>query len=104
VRPIESEILNEAGTLFDDVRPEELDAEVHAAFVISRVLERGTLRSVAALVRAYGLDRIRSFLREGGAFQISRRTLALWTAFLDLTEGECISKSSPRTRSPFWTN
>jgi undecaprenyl pyrophosphate synthase len=101
---IPAEILEESTALFDDVRAETLDAEAHAAFIIARVLDRGTLRSVAALIRAYGLERIRDFLREGGAYQVSRRTLALWKAFLDLTEEECISTSSPRLRSPFWTD
>ena len=96
------EILAESAALFDDVRPEDLDPEVHASFVIARVLDRGTLRSVAALVRAHGPERIRAFFTRGGALQVSRRTLALWRAFLGPSEEECTSRSSPRIRSPFW--
>jgi len=102
VRTLPAEILEESGTLFDDVRPEDIDPQVHAAFVIARVLDRGTLRSVRELVRIYGLDRVRSFLRAGGLLQVSRRTAALWTTFLDLDEVECTSRSSPRSRSPYW--
>jgi hypothetical protein len=98
------EILQEAVTLFHDVRTEDIDPEAHSAFVISRVLDRGTLRSVSALMNLYGLERIRSFFLEGGGDQVSRRTLALWREFLGLSEEECTSKSSPRIRSPYWTD
>ena len=96
------EILAEQGILFEDVRPETVDPEAHASFVITRVLDRGTMRSVAALVRFYGIERIRRFFLEGGALRVSRRTLPLWAAFLELGEDECTATSSPRSRSPFW--
>ena len=75
-------ILDEATVLFHDTRAGDIDPVAHSAFVIARVLDRGSLRSVAALRRLYGLEGIRSFLLDGGAFQVSRRTLALWTAVL----------------------
>lgn len=97
------ELLEEASVLFRDVRPEDVDAEAHATFVIARVLDFGTVRSVTALLRHYGPDRIRAFFREGGAGRVSRRTVPLWTAFLELAADECTPKSSPRRSSPFWT-
>ena len=92
----------ESAALFDDTRFDDIDPDKHTAFVIARVLDRGTLRSVAALVRYYGLERIRDFFRGGGARQLSSRTLPLWTAFLNLSREECTPESSPPTRSPFW--
>lgn len=100
--PIPAEILAESAVLFHDVRPEEVDPEAHAAFVIARVLDRGTLRSVRALLRYYGEERIRDFFRQGGAARLSRRTVPLWAAFLDLAPEECTPKSSPRRSSPSW--
>ena len=97
------ELLDESAVLFQDVRPEDVDAEAHAAFVIARVLDLGTVRSVRALLRHYGPDRIRAFFREGGANRVSRRTVPLWTAFFKLTADECTPRSSPRRSSPFWT-
>jgi hypothetical protein len=96
------EILDEAPVLFEDVRREDVDPNAHADFVIARVLDRGTMRSVAALVRYYGKERIAEFFREGGARQVSPRTVPLWRAHLKLSEEECTPKSSPRSRSPFW--
>jgi Family of unknown function (DUF6922) len=100
--PLPAEILAEAAVLFHDVRPEEIDPEEHAPYVIARVLDRGTLKSVRALLRFYGKDRIRSFFRQGGAARLSPRTVPLWAAFLDLAPDECTPRSSPQRSSPFW--
>ena len=61
VGPLPPEIRGERATLFHDVRPDWIDPERHAAFVIARVLDYGTSRSVEALVRYYGRERIRTF-------------------------------------------
>ncbi|MGH9380044.1 MAG: DUF6922 domain-containing protein [Thermoanaerobaculia bacterium] len=98
-----SEILAESTTLFHDVRPGDIDPETHAPFVIERVLERGTLHSVGALLRFYGRKRIRDFFRDGGAFRLSPRTVPLWLAYLKLRPEECTPKSSLRRSSPFWS-
>jgi hypothetical protein len=96
-------IRREARTLFHDVRLEEIDPVDHADFVISRVLDWGTMESVRSVVRLYGLERIRDFFLSGGAARVSARTRALWLPYLGLTERECTPKSSPRIRSQFWT-
>ena len=99
-----STIVDEAARLFDDVNIADIDPEAHADFIIARVLDRGTMPSVSALLAAYGRQRIRSFFCEGGARQVSRRTQALWKVVLRLTEEECIPKSSQQSRSPFWND
>jgi len=101
--PLPDEILAESSALFHDTRAQDIDPEVHAAFVIERVLDRGTLRSVGALLRYYGRDRIRNFLRDGGTERVSKRTVPLWAAFLQIAPDECIPRSSPLRSSPFWT-
>ncbi len=98
------EILDEAQILFHDVRPDGVDAEEHASFVIARVLDRGSMASVRALLRHYGVERVRDFFRQGGAGRISRRTVPLWAAYLQLTEDECAPTSSPIRRTPYWTD
>jgi hypothetical protein len=97
------DVLEEAAVSFRDVRPEDVDSEAHAAFVIARVLDFGTVRSVRALLRHYGPDRMRAFFREGGVDRVSGRTVPLWAAFLDLATDECTPKSSPRRSTPFRT-
>ena len=82
------EILTESAALFHDTRAETIDPEAHAAFVIARVLDRGTLTSVSALLRFYGTERIRRFFLDGGAGRVSRRTLPLWVAFLQIAPDE----------------
>ena len=97
------EILAESAALFHDTRAQDIDPKAHAAFVIARVLDRGTLLSVGALLRYYGRERIRRFLCEGGAERVSRRTVPLWAAFLQIAPDECIPRSSLHRSSPFWT-
>jgi hypothetical protein len=98
-----SEILDEASALFHDVRADDIDPQRHAAFVIARVLDRGTMRSVGALLRHYGRDRIRTFFREGGGERLSQRTVPLWMAFLELTPDECIPRFSRKRSASFWS-
>jgi hypothetical protein len=98
-----AEILAEGSVLFHDTRLDQIEPERHAEFVVTRVLDRGTLRSVTALLKYYGRDRIRTILLNGGLTRISKRTAPLWIAFLQLTPEECASKPSPRFSSPFWS-
>jgi hypothetical protein len=100
--PLPDDILAESAVLFHDVRAEDIDPEVHAEFVIARVLDRGTVKSVGALLRHYGRDRIRTFFREGGAARLSPRTVPLWAAHLDLAPDECAPRSSPPRSTPSW--
>lgn len=100
--PLPDAILAESQILFHDTRVEDVDLERHAPFVIARVLERGTAQSVRALFKLYGKERIRQFFRDGGTSQLSRRTIPLWLDYFQLSPDECISKSFPRPRSPFW--
>jgi hypothetical protein len=101
--PLPDEILDEAPVLFHDVRPADIDPERHAPFVIARVLDHGTMRSVTALLRYYGRDRVRRFFCDGGLDRLSRRTVPLWLAFLGLSRDECTPQSSLSRSSPFWT-
>jgi hypothetical protein len=96
-------ILDEASTLFHDTRVEEIDSDAHAPFVMQRVLDRGTLGSVRALLAQYGRDRVRDYLVRGGSERLEPRTSALWMAYFGLTETECTLTSSPPRRSVFWT-
>ena len=97
------EIQREASVLFHDVRLADVDPDAHDRFVIERVLERGSLESVRALVRSYGEERLRRFFREGGMRRVSPPTARLWLNYLGLTEQECTPRSSRRvSRWPFW--
>ena len=97
------EILEESPQLFREVRRSDVDPAAHADFVIARVLDLGTMRSVKALLRFYGIDRIRAFFEQGESAHVSCRTLPRWAANLGLTRDACTPRSSRRRRSPFWT-
>jgi hypothetical protein len=88
--------------LFWDVRPEEIDPDAHAPFVLERLLEYGSLAAVRWTLRAYGRDRIADFLRGRGRRTLSRKTLAFWTLILGLEGEECFQTSSLRCSRPLW--
>ncbi len=102
--PLPDKIVAESAVLFHDTRVQDIDPQAHAEFVIARVLDRGTLASVGALLRYYGRERIREFLRKGGTGRVSRRTVPLWAAFLQIAPDECTPRSLLHRSSPFWTD
>jgi len=72
--------------LFWDVDPSEIDPVRHAAFVIPRVLEFGTLVDVRWLLARVGSPRIHRFLRDQGHPELSAKTLAFWRAYFRAQE------------------
>jgi hypothetical protein len=67
------EILDEGRTLFWDADPAGIEEEAHASWVIARVLSHGTWRTVRALLRHYGRERIRRFFVVAPGRSIRRR-------------------------------
>ena len=72
--------------LFWDCRPETVDTQTHAPFVLERILEYGTLAAVRWALQAYGRDRIKRFLGEQGVRRLSRKSLSFWTFLLGSRE------------------
>jgi hypothetical protein len=88
--------------LFWDCRPDRLDPEAHAPFVLERVLEYGSLGSVRWAMDVYGPERIRKFLMDRGRRTLSRKTLAFWILILGLSSEPCFERSSLTRSRPFW--
>lgn len=88
--------------LFWDARPETIDPEAHAPFVLERLLEYGSLAAVRWAFRAYGAERITDFLRGRGRRTLSRKTLGFWVLILGLEEEACFETSSLKSSRSFW--
>jgi hypothetical protein len=67
--------------IFWDVDFDALDLEIHADGILARVLERGRLEDVHAILDLYGEARIFDFFRRAGGPDMSDRTRAFWRAF-----------------------
>jgi len=65
---------------------EKLDPDRDANSILPRVLELGRLRDIQWMLRFYGTDRIRTFLRTVGHPELTERTLGFWRAVLDEEE------------------
>jgi hypothetical protein len=88
--------------LFWDCRPESIDVETHAPFILERVLEYGALSAARWALETYGAERIAAFLRARGVRVLSRKTLSLWTVLLGLESEPCFETSSLSRSRPFW--
>lgn len=88
--------------LFWDCRPETVDIQAHAPFVLERILEYGTLAAARWALQTYGSERIKDFLRERGVRTLSRKTLSFWTFLLGLEGEACFERSSLTRSRPFW--
>ena len=88
--------------LFWDCRPESIDPEVQAPFVLERILEYGSLAAVRWALNTYGIGRVKEFLRDRGVRTLSRKTLSFWTLLLDLEAEACFERSSLNRSRPFW--
>ena len=72
--------------LFWDVDPTQLDAEVHARFIIRRVVERGRLADVKTVWAHYGPDAVKAALI--GARSLDRRTVAFFANQFGISTAE----------------
>ena len=88
--------------LFWDYRPEVLDTDVHAPFILERLLEYGSLAAARWALDTYGPERLTTFLRERGVRTLSRKTLSFWTLLLGLEDEACFGTSSLKHSRPFW--
>ena len=85
--------------LFWDVEADALDSELHAAYVLPRVLEYGGWEDVRWVIATYGLERIHSFLRDVGHPELSVRTIHFWRALFRAEEEPWPSQSAWRKAS-----
>lgn len=88
--------------LFWDCRPESIDTEAQAPFVLERTLEYGSLAAVRWALNTYGIGRVKEFLRDRGVRTLSRKSLSFWTLLLDLEGEACFERSSLNRNRPFW--
>ena len=93
---------SELHDLFWDCRPADVDLEIHAPFVLERVLEYGSLAAVRWALLTYGPERLATFLRERGVRTLSRKTLSFWVLQLGLEAEPCFERSSLSRSRPFW--
>lgn len=88
--------------LFWDCRPETIDTETHAPYVLERILEYGSLAGVRWALGTYEAERIKEFIRSRGIRTLSRKTLRFWALLLGLEDEACFEKSSLSRSRLFW--
>jgi hypothetical protein len=87
--------------LFWDVDLQGLDSELHAQFIIERVLEKGTTLAVKALLHHYSKKTIIRVIKQSR--RISRRTARFWQAYFNIKGPiRCLQEQSTRPLSKLW--
>jgi hypothetical protein len=69
---------------FQEYDPRLLDRDQDADLIIQRTLEHGTWEEIRWLVAAYGVERIRKFIRLRGGRLLSAATFTYWRKLLDV--------------------
>jgi len=87
---------------FWECRPETIDTQAHAPFVLERILDYGSLAAVRWALRTYGPEQVKEFLRVRGVRTLSRKTLGFWTLLLGIEGEACFERSSLIRSRPFW--
>lgn len=73
-------------TCFWDVDKDNLHREKHKDFIISRVLEHGTIEDVRNLVKNYTKEEITETVKK--TFNISKKTANFWSLQYDIPKEE----------------
>lgn len=83
-----------------DVDAHQVDLKSHQAWVIARVLSRGSLEQVRTLENLLGKEAFSDFFLEGGSSKVDPQTATFWMTLLNLTKEQCTPKSSTKIN---WT-
>ncbi len=87
---------------FWEVRPEKVDMQEHAFYILGRILEYGDKAAVKNVREIYGDRLIRKFLLSTSSRVLSNRTMKRWQTILNLRPEECAKISLIRSKNPTW--
>ena len=88
-------------TVYWDVSGESVHGEEHAAFVIERMLENGTLSGIQDLLIAFSRDQLAEVVVRSR--RISRKTALFWRNFLGIKGAvHCLKEGSQEPLSKRW--
>jgi hypothetical protein len=87
---------------FWEAKPEKVDLEKHAWYIMGRVLEWGNLDAVRKLRRYYGDARLKEFLLSTNSRVLGNKTMRFWQVVLKLSPKECERISSIRGKNRLW--
>ncbi len=86
-------------SLFWEAVVSELDMEVHAMYIVPRVMDYGTLEDVRFVMKYYGKPRIKEILLDAPALQ--RRTISFFASYFSLPQDSF--KAYNRLKSAQWS-
>lgn len=85
--------------LFWDVDVNKLDLDIHAGFIITRIMERGTREEARAIWNFYGKEKIKYYLT--AARFLSPKTISFFATIFKISRTE-FQSSSTQNRVSTW--
>ncbi len=87
---------------FWDVDWATIDVETDNLFVMNRVFNYGTWADIVAVLRFYGLDRIRQEIIQGAYYK--KTALSFLCLLLDLQESDFVAYQRRQAQRPVWNH
>ncbi|TDB69056.1 DUF6922 domain-containing protein [Arundinibacter roseus] len=87
---------------FWDVQWESIDFEADSLFVIGKVLNYGTWDDIVAMLRYYGLERVRAEVVHGTYYK--KTALSFLCLLLELEEQDFVVYQQRQARRPAWNH
>jgi hypothetical protein len=94
--------LNPSKTAFWDIDWTSLDSQADSAFIINRVFNYGTWADMLAVMRYYGLDRIRQEAVQGAYYKPT--ALSFLCLILGLNETDFTAYQRRQANRPIWNH
>jgi len=85
---------------FPEYNVDLLDYEKDKFIIIERILERGSLSEVRNLLKIYGVENIKNFVKKNGIKRLSRKSLNFWLTVLDIKEKRKLMRK--KQENPYW--
>lgn len=99
---VPNEVLAESRHLFWDVDPAGLDPQLHADFIVGRVLSKGSWSALRALRDEVGDGVLRDFVQRA-PHRLDRRSLQFFLVVLGTDASPCTTKPSRPSSAPLFS-
>jgi len=86
--------------LFRDVEPSKLDLEKNKRFIMERILMKGSLKDVFALLKYYGLEAIKTEITQSR--YIDKRTLSFCSVLFHVKKEDFRCSKLKQSMTPHW--
>ncbi len=97
-----TQVPSQSHFLFWDVNPTTLDLQKNADFILTGVLDYGTMELVRFVREYYGDEFIKNYLLHHGWKVLHKKTINFWKYIFHLENEQCLQPSFLQNNRKFW--